>query len=282
MALFGNVTYAALTVPGIYLEDYKVQEHTERGVACIETVLVNASLATQFCRELRGFQSPDGSRQRQASHSEFMGTYYNNIYAFPTCYCTAVDFVPYNGDRGNGLVEAHCRFETLPYELEDSTNAYLSESFEGAASFETVSGKQLFWDAASTQPVDESVPVSVLRPRGVWNLTIHKLPAAAVPTANLAFDFMGTSNQREHYSRKFDRTFAVESLMMLEPRIFQETDSRGVTEYTLQMSIHWDKFGWNKWLREGQTVPQAIYSGGNQWKPYAPADWAGLVPVPVP
>lgn len=181
-----------------------------------------------------------------------------------------------NGSDGTGL--------PLPTEKISLGEPLVVEGYEPSAEFLTVPGANLFWDAGLTQVLTEAeAPAFILR-TGTWTYCMKHLPQ--IPPSII--ELQGTVNSTAFRSETFGKTFPAETLLFGNPTI-KRTFYAGLfvtweVTYSLTVKdviVDGDHLGWNKFLKNGNVKPQAIYYnklgvGATEWKPYIPADWSAI------
>ncbi len=239
----------------------------------------------RLLQELNGFNRGSNVWQRPASYAEILRKVGEFVPPeLPPAFVTDTFMVPFANDDGTGLTEVRVHCETLPYDV-SGPYPLIQESYAPSVEFVTlpIEGTSLYWDAGQVTPIKDDERPGFLTRTGTWTVIYHHLGAQDLKHLSDigAWDLIGTVNDDERYSPRFQRTFEVETLLLEGLTLTAETDSIGGEKHQMTLTIAERRNTWNKFIRGGQTLPQPMYdSSGAVFKPYNPTPWGKLIPNP--
>ncbi len=164
---------------------------------------------------------------------------------------------------------------------QDPQDIFITENLEPSAEFLTIPTEKLFFDTGAAEPIDAS-PAFILVAID-WVYTIHNLKKVPPGT----FDLIGKSNKLAHESKKFERTFAPETLLFNPPSLDPRINTDGEQRYTITYRMTHRPVGWNKKLKPGEfegtgddRFPKFVpifTDDGKVYKIYQPKSFNGIL-----
>ena len=199
-------------------------------------------------------------------------------------YVTSVDIEPLGLDRDASPLTPkkaalNITYGPLEYDVVMTPVGpyYVSESWEPAAEFITVSKKGLFWDSSQADPLVAGEEPGRLVRAGDWVYTIYGY--SDVP--DWVFTQVGTVNASSVTSGGLDKTFGAETLLCGNPTLTKRYDSGGIPKWEITTRLAYRPGTWNKFPRgstSGALVMAVIYDGaGAEKKFYDSSDFGNII-----
>ena len=150
----------------------------------------------------------------------------------------------------------------------DGRQVIMREDIKPTGEFMTIPGRKLYWDAGSTEPLGNDEAPGVFIAGGEWVCKMTRLPS--LPPV-IWGDYVGRVNSNPLTSPKYRITFPAETLLMMQPDITWGIGRTGAISWTVEATMLWKPFGWNRFPKAGSATMTQIYAGGSAYDPYLTA-----------
>jgi hypothetical protein len=151
------------------------------------------------------------------------------------------------------------------------TTVYVTEDIEPHGQYITLPSHQFFWKEATAMGIEghqtivknlvavgETEAPAKLIKTFAWTYTRHKM--AIIPA--FMFDFIGSVNKKEVFSKTLNFTFAAETLLFDEPRLSRDVTAAGTQDWKVTMRMIYRPWTWQKYFRAGKADPEYMWLAG--------------------